>query len=188
MFLPEPREENINQTQSETKTEEEDDIPDEEFEAYIKNYLSRNVSRREKLLALCYEECGEKRAREANDIHLRRYHAGVRLFPCAECPMKFKKSHKLETHKRLKHTQKSNICDICGKYFVNVVYVTQHKKTVHLLNQESQTCDLCGKVFRCRAHLKKHKEGTHSEKHQCQICGIKMRPSNYNVGFQIFFF
>merc|ERR1712062_357896 len=89
-------------------------------------------------------------------------------------------SHKLEIHRRLKHTVKSHICDICGKYFSKVDYTVQHKKTVHLLNQESQTCDICGKVFRSRIHFKKHKERTHAEKQQCPVCGIKIRPSAIN--------
>ena len=189
-YLPELKEENINLNPSEMKGEEEWDIPDEDLQDYIKNYLSRKESRRERLLALCSEECGEKKAREANDCHLRRYHAGLRPFPCPECPMKFKKEHKLQTHKRLKHTTKSNNCDICGKYFASVGNVAQHKKTVHLLNQESQTCDIsgCGKVFKSLSHLRKHKQGTHAEKHQCPLCGIKMRRSNYNVGLLFYHF
>ena len=182
--IPEPREEKIDHTQSEMMKEEEEDtmdIKDEEI-MNTKNSLNQKESRRQRLLALCLEECGEKKAEVANDSHLTRYHAGERPFPCAECLLKFKTSHKLEIHRRLKHTQKSHICDICGKYFSNVEYTVQHKKTVHLLNQESQTCDICGKAFKCMTHLKRHKERTHSEKHQCPVCGIKIRPSTINVG------
>ena len=162
------------------------DIKDEEIED-TDNSLNQKESRRQRLLALCLEECGEKRAKVADRSHLRRYHAGERPFPCAECLLKFKTSHKLEIHRRLKHTQRSHNCDICGKYFDNAYYITQHKKTVHHLNQESQTCDICGKVFKCRTRLKQHKEGTHSEKHQCPVCGIKIRPSSINVRFLLNF-
>ena len=108
---------------------------------------------------------------------------------CAECPKKFKKSDLLEMHQKRKHKPRSHICDVCGKHFDNVHYITLHKKMVHYENYENETlpCDTCEKVFVNKYKLKSHKRTCHRDDvdHQCSLCGIKMRMANYKVNILI---
>ena len=172
---------------SDVSKEELDDMKNEELEDDVKPYLSSTAAQREKkyerLRALCLEECGEKKAGEAEPKHLRVYHGGVRPFPCPNCPKKFKKFDQLEFHQKRRHHPKSHICDICGKQFAGPHYTTAHKKTVHMEKEETHPCDVCGKVFTSETNLRNHKKRTHSENSvsQCSLCGIKMRPQNYKV-------
>ena len=176
------------EVESDAKKEEVDDIKDEELEEDGKPHLSKKEKTRQRLLALCWEECGEKKAQTATDGHLKR-HAGQRPFLCAECPKKFKKSNQLEIHQKRKHKSLSHICDICGKHYENSYYITEHKKTVHG-KLENLPCEVCGKVFTSRSRLKDHVARVHTENsyHQCSLCGIKMRMTNIKVNIFVIFY
>ena len=166
--------------QSDGKEVELNDMKDEELEEDGKPYLSKAEKKRQRLLELCFEECGEKRAETATDSHLRIAHGGERPFPCPECPKKFKKSSQLETHQTRKHKP---ICKICGEHFDSTYHLTKHKKTVHLERPENQFCDMCGKIFLSVQLLRLHKKRNHSDYryHECSLCGFKMRFDNYKV-------
>ena len=168
---------------NDVKKEEVDDIKDEELEEEgSMPYLSKKEKRRQRLLGLCFEECGEKKAQSATDHHLRKAHGGERPFLCAECPKKFKKRDQLEIHEKRKHKPRSHICDICGKHFDNAHYITQHKRTVPF-DLEKLACDICGKLVLGKIRLKVHKQRNHSDNgyQQCSLCGVKIRTGNYKV-------
>ena len=63
-------------------------------------------------------------------------------------------------------------CETCKKWFANQVKLTNHIKTVHLVEQ--LTCRECGSVFNHRTNLLKHEKRMHSKsdkRFECSDCG-----------------
>jgi len=88
---------------------------------------------------------------------------------------KFPSKFHLWSHKRLRHKNKTGICDICGK-----VYSTKHYKR-HLETHDSNyravvQCHICKQFLRkksIKVHLKNHEEAEANEEYICPTCGKK---------------
>lgn len=50
---------------------------------------------------------------------------------CSHCEKRFIHQASLENHIRAKHSQQSNVCEVCGKAFDWMSSLSRHMKNVH---------------------------------------------------------
>ena len=88
---------------------------------------------------------------------------------CEECGYVASNKYNVATHKKLKHDDQIQICDICSKDFQGGMKLKIHKRRFH---RSSQQCPQCDKVFK---NLTKHLRTIHTsesdKKYQCDQCG-----------------
>ena len=66
------------------------------------------------------------------------------------------------------------MCDVCGKSFLCVRYLLNHKKRLHVGDKAHQ-CTECGKMFRLKQTLSEHMEIHISKEYECGECGKHFR-------------
>ncbi|XP_067637464.1 zinc finger protein 62-like isoform X2 [Eurosta solidaginis] len=94
-------------------------------------------------------------------------------YECQHCSKKFSKQYILDSHIRLRHAPKDQVCKLCSKAFANVWILRQHEKAVHR-NEFDSVCEICGKLLRNPANLQYHMDNIHNTEPrpevQCTIC------------------
>ncbi|XP_012156951.1 transcription factor grauzone [Ceratitis capitata] len=95
------------------------------------------------------------------------------LFECTQCSKKFSKQYILDSHIKIRHSAKDQICKLCDKAFSSVSILRQHQKNVHL-NEFESVCDICGKRLRNPANLQYHMDNIHNTEPrpevECTLC------------------
>lgn len=102
----------------------------------------------------------------------------LKVFQCALCEKKFKKSHHLVRHQGI-HTQNKQLtCDICEKSFKRKLSLQKHS-TIHSQGKCFE-CENCLEKFSLAKELKKHKNSHICEQpFNCQICGKTFKSFYY---------
>ena len=127
------------------------------------------------------EQCGKKISIIQMRRHLRRAHGAPKkaagrpkiapvFFHCDECEkevnIKEKKKHNKMYHPAKRQSQGTEMCEVCGKVFMNSWSLKTHKN-VHITNDLA--CPLCNYVASTKSKLNGHK--LRHLKKECTVCG-----------------
>ena len=111
---------------------------------------------------LIYSECGKSFTNKTNfDIH-QRTHTGEMPFECELCNDNFQHERHLEKHRVNAHSKPyPNICELCGKGFINFRFKEAWETHKKYCGKERKTrCDICCKNFKktdgYNRHMKSH--------------------------------
>ena len=151
----------------------------------------RSIRLQNSVFDIYCKECKHMFANKKNfDRHLRKDKCKQTCSFCGKIFLHGMKAHYLN-HLKFHNKQKDYKCDICGKTFAMMNYLTRHIKR----HEEPVTsvCDQCGLTFRgsLRNHIRiKHNENDrfkpleNRQKYQCPIC-LKMFVTPSRVSFHI---
>lgn len=100
-----------------------------------------------------------------------------RRFQCELCSRLFAKQHLLNTHLKVKHTEKEDRpypCTEpnCDQRFVMPALLRFHVNKVHNLG-DSRVCDICARFFKCSKSYERHYQVEHTnidQRVQCDLC------------------
>lgn len=98
-------------------------------------------------------------------------------FQCELCSRLFAKQHLLNTHLKIKHTEKEDrpyACTEpdCDQRFVMPALLRFHIDKVHNLG-DSRVCDICARFFKCSKSYERHYQVEHTnidQRVQCDLC------------------
>ena len=153
----------------------------------------RSIRLQNSVFDIYCKECKHMFANKKNfDRHLRKDKCKQTCSFCGKIFLYGMKAHYLN-HLKLHNKQKDYKCDICGKTFAMMNYLTRHIKR----HEEPVTsvCDQCGLTFKCTFSLRNHISIKHNknyrskplenrQKYQCPIC-LKMFVTPSRVSFHI---
>ncbi|XP_055705204.1 gastrula zinc finger protein XlCGF26.1-like [Phlebotomus papatasi] len=113
-----------------------------------------------------------------NSTYLRYHmqkHSNFRPYECAHCGAKYKMLKSLESHLIIKHirSEKTEICNVCGKAFYMRLNLQLHMK-IHDTHRERYPCTVCGKTYSTKGALSLHMDkhtSNNPEKYPCPKCG-----------------
>ena len=158
----------------------------ESFETLTKLKEHRQAAHRE--TSFMCEQCGEVFDwRHKLDAHRRRKHelAGVpeKKLKCQECKKQYVDEFGLQRHVLAAHrtdkSEKTHICETCGKAFHDVRSLNCHKRS-HNRKDKGDTpaggkrhiCSICGQSFSTKQHRHRHIFSHMTVKQfECKICG-----------------
>lgn len=107
------------------------------------------------------------------------------VFRCSSegCDKTFSRKESLRSHLNLKHSgqpEKREMCDECGKSFVNISYLKTHKLSHLGSDHYPFECKECSKKFLYKKTVDEHVLRVHTDIRNfvCQICGAKKATKN----------
>ncbi|XP_062829470.1 zinc finger protein 883-like isoform X2 [Anolis carolinensis] len=116
------------------------------------------------------QECGKSFVQSSFLVKHKRFHTGLKPYPCRDCVKSFASRSQLVKHKRLHTGEKPYQCQECGKCFADSSALVRHK-ILHT-GEKPYQCQECGKCFTSSSNLVSHKRRHTGEKpYQCQECG-----------------
>lgn len=76
------------------------------------------------------------------------------MWKCKDCELSFPMEKQLDQH-ALRHGEKTQCCDECGRLFYTIKEVKTHKQTVHTL-ENNFMCETCGLKVATEIKLEQH--------------------------------
>ncbi|CAL4119811.1 unnamed protein product, partial [Meganyctiphanes norvegica] len=143
----------------------------------LKSHMYCHKAEKSFACTMCSVKCARKHTLQ---LHMKRDHDGLdaeQKYACTLCDFKTsKKGNLIKRHMRT-HSNKSCVCDICGKKLVNSKSLEDHI-TLHT-GEKPHICEICGKQFRAKTGLRIHMNKYHINKKNfhCPHCG-------YNAHFR----
>ncbi|KAJ8311660.1 hypothetical protein KUTeg_011015 [Tegillarca granosa] len=143
--------------------------------------LSRHLKQVHKLKASVCKNCGKicSSLQELNEHYLTTHNISKSFsseafsFHCSTCRKFFRTKEALSFHEENQCSERNMKydCHLCGKTFVNTVYLSVHMSNVH--KERCSICRICKARFPSRQELRQHLL-THKEKKDsfhCSLCG-----------------
>ena len=134
----------------------------------------KNFRKSEKMLtwrdnltcSVCLLEFKDKFARKQHEAVIHRQE--VQKFKCGLCTKSYASKFSLEYHAKSHEgpTEKPT-CELCGKTFTTLRYLSCHKKIVHktdVLTPEIFSCSRCEMQYSLKSHLNRHVREQHRDK------------------------
>ncbi|XP_037824146.1 LOW QUALITY PROTEIN: transcription factor grauzone-like [Lucilia sericata] len=152
-------------------------IPIENFIALRKHFREEHDKRG---FVICCKKKIFTRPILVDHIH---FHLDPNYFKCKQCDKIYSDRCTLESHMKIHEDgqqDRNHTCDICGKSFVGITQLENHKQT-HAPDYEKKfSCNECGKFFTTLYSLNYHIQAIHHNKYVkiCDICGKTMRCRN----------
>lgn len=118
----------------------------------------------------CGKRFGRKGQMESHEL----FHTGQRPYVCELCPFRATRMGCMREHQKLKHCgqiEKKHVCEVCGKDFSKLTYLTAHKNT-HT-GVKTHTCHSCGLQLRNASCHRSHVMSVHKQIVPCGVCGKK---------------
>ena len=129
--------------------------------------------------------CGDTINKSSKRQHFESKHAENKDLACDQCPRRYKTAFLLSRHVKKSHGAKFP-CDICGKFFVTMVCLKQHKIR-HLPNSEKPfICQVCGFGTVTNDHLRTHMEIHADERnYKCRFCSSAFKQAATRNGHEL---
>lgn len=91
------------------------------------------------------------------------------MFPCPECPRKYRSKSSLNKHLNTHTRERSYACNKCSKTFTAHGMLSRHLLTHS--TERKYTCGICGKAFSMKFNLVVHmRRHTNLRPHNCPLC------------------
>uniref|UniRef100_A0A3B3ZPE6 C2H2-type domain-containing protein n=1 Tax=Periophthalmus magnuspinnatus TaxID=409849 RepID=A0A3B3ZPE6_9GOBI len=146
-----------------------------EFRCRDRSYLSRHMLRHGHSKNHMCSECGYvTKWKHYLTVHMRKHNGDLR-YGCDQCSYRSHRMDQLNSHK-LRHQQKSLICEICAYSCKRKYELSQHMISKHAKNDQPAAvykCKFCSYASSYRQALKNHENCKHtkSKQFQCALCG-----------------
>lgn len=131
--------------------------------------------------AFCCEFCENAFYDISALLKHKKIHKGSVPFECDICSSKYDSFSKLKTHKHSHQNVigpfpvvRKYVCDVvdCQKPYRHWSDLTNHRKTVHLINPSIFKCNECAKTFYQSWKFNYHNKTVHGESVQCDVCNV----------------
>ncbi|KAJ0070560.1 hypothetical protein NL108_015879, partial [Boleophthalmus pectinirostris] len=145
-----------------------------EFRCRDQSYLSRHMLRHGHSKNHMCSECGYvTKWKHYLTVHMRK-HSGDLRYECDQCNYRCHRMDQLNSHK-LRHQEKSLICEICAYSCKRKYELRQHMISKHSENDQPAAvykCKFCSYSSSYRQALKNHENCKHtkSKQFQCALC------------------